>query len=55
MELNSCDGLGWSLLRLKRPALDEGVNELADGEPFALRGADDFAREVFIRETERAT
>ena len=52
MELNSCDGLGWRLLRLKRPALDEGVDEFINGELFALRGANNLIRQLFIRESE---
>ena len=52
MELISCDGLGRRLLRLKRRALDEGVDELTNGELFALRGANKFICQFFIRETE---
>ena len=42
------------LLRLKRRALDEGMDEFTNGELFAPRGAKNLIRQVFIREAERA-
>ena len=55
MELFPGDGLGWRLLRLKWLALDEGVNEFADGILLVFCGDQDFVGQVFIGETEGAT
>ena len=44
-----------SLLCFECVALHQCVNELADGELFALGRTDHFVCEVFIREAERAT
>jgi hypothetical protein len=46
---------GRRLLRLKRLALDEGVDELAEGVLLVFRGDQDFVGEFFISETVRAT
>ena len=45
---------GGRLLRLKRLALDQGVNELADGVIPGLGSRHDFIRELFVGETEWA-
>ena len=54
IEWNSCDGVSWMSLRLKRRALDEGVDEFADGELFASGRTDDFVRQILVGEAERA-
>jgi len=41
------------LLRPERLALDESMDELADGKLFALCRADDFFRQVLVSEAER--
>jgi hypothetical protein len=45
-------GYVFELLCLERFALDERVNELADGELLVLRRADNFVCKVFVSEPE---